>query len=105
MRAKELRGFTVELFVLCLQQCPANLEGGNMELDKIRVTSHPSYKVFRSKNIPIANVARAINRSYGYTANILTGIRTATPEIDSQLKELASKLLRRRRNGGVVDGH
>ena len=55
-------------------------------------TPHPTKAICQRHRIPLAAVAQAIERSYGYVSNILAGNQPATPEVDAKLHQLANSL-------------
>jgi len=59
---------------------------------KKKPTPHPSKETFKKFKIPLSGIARAIDRSYNHTANILNGNITVPQSIDEKLRELARKL-------------
>lgn len=63
-----------------------------VDLKKIKPTPHPASAIFKKNQIPLSAIATAVNLSYGHVCSILSGIRPATPEIDSKLSKLAESL-------------
>lgn len=63
-----------------------------MDIRNFKPQPHPTKIVFRENNISYTAIAAAVSRSYGYVIDILNGVRSAIPAIDSKLNELASSL-------------
>lgn len=63
-----------------------------MNIDEYKPKPHPAKAIFQAHKIPFSSVAKAVSLSYGHLTDILSGTRTATPEIDSKLKDLATSL-------------
>jgi len=74
--------------------------GGNMKtkLSDFLPTPHWSKQIFKDKGFPIAAVAKYLGLAYGYTSNILNGIRRTTPEIDTKLRKLVDQLKKETNN-------
>jgi len=66
-----------------------------MDALNLQIKPHPTDSIFRKHNIPRAVIAEALNLSYTYTSNLLTGIRKPTSAINSRLHALAAQLDRK----------
>ena len=53
---------------------------------------HWSKPFFKAHKIPFSAVARALNLSYNYTCNLLSGVSTLTPANEAKLKALVKQL-------------
>ena len=63
-----------------------------MDLKEFEPRVHPAKEIFKSNDIKIATVARALGFTYPYTVNILNGIIQPTPETEQKLKELTESI-------------
>jgi hypothetical protein len=61
-------------------------------LRELKPTPHPTNFIFKKYGISRSSIAQALGLSYPYVSSLLTGIRQATPEVDSKLVELAGTL-------------
>jgi len=63
-----------------------------MNLESLRPTPHPLRDVFRRAGLTGAMVGRAIGKSNGWTAQLLLGYATPSPEIERKLYALAMEV-------------
>ena len=63
------------------------------KLKKSKPYAHPSRKIFKINDIPITEVARALNLNYSYVCAMLAGSRPVPIHVDLKLHELMSIVL------------
>ncbi|MFC1876322.1 hypothetical protein ACFL2E_03485 [Thermodesulfobacteriota bacterium] len=53
---------------------------------------HPAKAIFKSHNIPISTISKALELSFSYTSTILNGHARVTPEVEKKLNMLVESI-------------
>jgi len=58
------------------------------KLQKSKPNAHPARNVFKINDIPLTEVARALELNYSYVCSMLAGSRPVPTHVDLKLQEL-----------------